>query len=85
MIEPLMELCFRLDILEKDDLEEMSFEENVDNSWSHLHNRNIKEESWSKDGQIDIVIHSGKTVVLFVGQWLYELFIYSLLKFSNIL
>ena len=49
MIEPLVELSLRLYVLEKDDLEEMSFEEDVDESWSHLHNRDIKEESWSKD------------------------------------
>jgi hypothetical protein len=73
-----------LDVLEKYDLEEMGFEENVDKSWSHLHNGNIKEEGSSNDGQIDIVIHSGKAVVLFVRQWLHQLFIYSLFEFSNI-
>lgn len=80
-----MELSLRLYVLEKDDLEEMSFEEDVDESRSHLHNRYIKEESRAKDRQIDIIIHSGKTIILFVGQRLHELFIYSLLELPHIL
>ena len=33
-----MELALALKILEEDDLEEMGFKENVDDSWTHLDN-----------------------------------------------
>ena len=38
MEKSLMELALALKILEEDDLEEMGFKENVDDSWTHLDN-----------------------------------------------
>lgn len=66
--ESLMELALRLDVLEENNLEEVSLQEDVDNPWSHLHNGQVEEESRSEEGQVHVVIHVGEGVVLFVGQ-----------------
>lgn len=61
-----MELALWLYILEEHNLKEVSFEENVDQSWSHLDDSDVEEESWAKNGQMDIVVNTSKAIIMFV-------------------
>lgn len=47
MEQSLMIFPLRLDVLEKHYLEEVSLQENVDYSWSHLYDGQIEEERGS--------------------------------------
>jgi len=80
VVYSLLKFALRLNVLEENNLEEIGFEENVDKSWTHLHNRDIKEEGWPEDGQMHIIINRTKTVVLFVRKRLNKLVINSLLE-----
>lgn len=84
MIQSVMELSLWLDILEKDNLKEVSFKENIYQSWSHLYDSDIEKESRPYNGYIDIVIYTCKTVVLFIWQRLNQIFINSLLELTYI-
>ena len=66
--ESLMELALRLNVLEENNLEEVSLQEDVDYPWAHLHNGQVEEESRAEERQVHVVVHVGEGVVLFVGQ-----------------
>lgn len=62
----MMEFSLWLNVLEEHYFEEMSFEENVNQSRSHLDYSYIKEESRTENGQMNIVVNTGETVILFI-------------------
>ena len=79
-----MVLRLRLHVLEKYNFKKVSFEENIHNSWTHLNNSEIKEESRTKKRYVHIVVNIRKAVILFVRQRNNQLFVHFLLKRSNI-
>ena len=66
MIQSLSVLLLRLDVLEENNLKEESLEEDVDQTWTHLHDSYVEEEGRTQKRQMNVVIHAGEGVILFV-------------------
>lgn len=84
MEQSLVVFALRLNVLEKNNLEKVGFEEDVDQCWTHLDDSDVKEEYRSKNWKTNIVVNSCETVILLIRQRQYELLINSLLEFSYV-
>lgn len=79
-----MKFSLGLDVLEKDDFEKVSLQEDVDDAWAHLNDCEIEEEDLSDDGEDHVVVNVSEGVVLFVGERFDEFVIDSLLESPDI-
>lgn len=79
-----MKFSLGLDVLEKDDFEKVSLQENVDDAWAHLNDCEIEEEDLPDDGEDHVVVNVSEGVVLFVGERFDEFVIDSLLESPDI-
>lgn len=79
-----MKFSLGLDVLEKDDFEKVSLQEDVDDAWAHLDDCEIEEEDLSDDGEDHVVVNVSEGVVLFVGERFDEFVIDSLLESPDI-
>lgn len=83
MIETLMELVLGLYVLQEEYFEEFGFEEDVDETRSHLYNCEVEEEDVSYQRKYDVVVDVGEAVVLFIGYVFDDGVIYVLFEGSN--
>ena len=83
MVDDLMILSLRLNVLEEHNLKESSLQENVDQCWSHLNNSDIEEESRTEKRKMHQVINSCKTIVLFIWKRFNQVVVNSLLELSD--
>ncbi len=79
-----MKFSLGLDVLEKDDFEKVSLQEDVDDAWAHLNDCEIEEEDFPDDGEDHVVVNVSEGVVLFVGERFDEFVIDSLLESPDI-
>lgn len=79
-----MKFSLGLDVLEKDDFEKVSLQEDVDDAWAHLNDCEIEEEDLPDDGEDHVVVNVSEGVVLFVGERFDEFVIDSLLESPDI-
>lgn len=79
-----MKFSLGLDVLEKDDFEKVSLQEDVDDAWAHLDDCEIEEEDLPDDGEDHVVVNVSEGVVLFVGERFDEFVIDSLLESPDI-
>ena len=79
-----MKFSLGLDVLEKDDFEKVSLQEDVDDAGAHLDDCEIEEEDLPDDGEDHVVVNVSEGVVLFVGERFDEFVIDSLLESPDI-
>lgn len=84
MEQSLVAFALRLNILEKHYLEEVSFQEDVDDAWTHLNNSQIEEENRPQKRQVHEVVNVCEGIVLFVGERFDEIVVYFLFESPDV-